>query len=1259
MRKRFVLIGLLIAGVLNSAPSWGAGQGAIVARKAGSPPAIDGNPDEECWQKAEKYPLRHWDFEDLKVGGQAAFCYDDKYLYAALWLDEPEPAGIKAPKAEVNAPQIWTGEVVEWFIRPSEEKADYVQLAWNPSGSQFNQRCRAAGSGSFDSDRSWRPGWKCAGRVGEKGWTAEASIPLSELGVGTPAEGSFIRMNLCRTRQIGGLEYSAVAQTGSGGFHQPDRFARVWFGKYSETKVVVDRSGPLTALVGCRGSHYFGYDAPTESRAQLDRMLGESNVVTRVEDIYGTMQGWPRNYRELAGFHLVVLVNVPAKSLAPEQIQDLCQYVEDGGQVILMGPMIGWKHNAKNSWMKSPFMALMPLEPSAEPDAKGMQKGRLELTDKNHALFRNIPLADLPLTNQSYIAKPAPGAEIIAVLASSKGATNQVVPFIAEKRTGKGRVIHINYAASGKLGSMDYSIFVSPYYPMFWDNLVEYAASRKVPHPCAMVKAPEITKGAALVFDLLKDNCGDIFKPGGTIRILPQMEGETNYPYLLETWLEGPELGPYKAGVYPLEGPGREIKIPLPRLDRGAYLLRVEAKKGDALRATARQPFSVALPRIAEDDAFPFMIFWEGDFLSETDTRRMAANLKAIGFTAAGWLGEIIERDYQNSYRLYNRYRFASRLQEAGLNVRPVWYPVGYEIQTLTNPPPGAVDRFSGLPKPDPVLPGTDLLPWFSFWMRMFDDKIFGRMPLTDGYAAYDETCARSIPISTNLVKSYGRLHPIAETGKPGYFDFLNWYFRITADFGWFARSICETYNPGWAHQNIIMPSSMLGKGGAIVDWPNTASAFGWISPDVYHYGEAKLYHKSLWSMAVMWSATDFGRLARAGFTGGQLNNDYYETFPEQVFAALSGGATFFHVFSMPTVCIETHGRLDERFAEISRRTTRDAGRIGRTLNHCERSRARVALVYPHTAHVWDSMAGYSPDCLEGGDLSSNSYLQRMYAMKTAFHLLREMAGQVDILFDSQIRRGDLKNYDVCVLACAPQTEEATLRELRRFTESGGLLLVTTDSGRLNENNRPTGALYDVLPAEIAEERPVSADYSDTRMSKPEQFSIGNNLSPKKNAEVLFKFADGKAACVRGGVGRGEAVVLGIPLGALRAGTNEPKRKVIEYLIERRAALLSRPADREFSAITFVPRRGEGRIFMVVNHRKDDARTVVKARGNEHEANWTLADIVTGEKIPFTVKDGVLSFEISCPRQWGRALALLDKAPAQVETSVSGPVAAG
>ncbi|HRU06312.1 MAG TPA: beta-galactosidase trimerization domain-containing protein, partial [Candidatus Brocadiia bacterium] len=920
----------------------------------------------------------------------------------------------------------------------------------------------------------------------------------------------------------------------------------------------------------------------------------------------------------------------------------------------LMGAMSGWKHKPADAWWKSPLGESLPFQAPAE----GAKVRVIGPDAEKHPVFKGVPVAAAGLTARVSQAALSPGATLIA---SAGGA-----PFMAEKTAGKGRVIQIQGAyAQGStqipVSCFRTDLFMSPWYPVFWDNLAQYATGRPVPHP-ATAPPPPVKKDTSLVVDLINDNYGDVFRPGAVVRVRPQIEGRVEYPYEMDASIQGPALGLLPARTYPLPAGDTELRVPLPPLDRGHYTLRLELRKGTRVVDAAVAPFSVALPLLPEDE-FNFKVLVTADYQGETDARRIASELKSIGFTGVFWLGGEIYTGYRGMYRSWNEGRTASRLQEAGLRVTPVWYSNLYAINTpYTGGKPGQIHSITGLPFPDMGYPGKDYLPYAHFWFEILAKKSLGRTPLFDGYAAADEIIGLSYPETDRVRKSFETatgLKAPAEGQSGDACAFLNYRLRLTSNFVWMARAVSNAFNPLWSVESVVSPNSFCGHSSCLIDVPGTLSGLGATSPDEYWYGEPKLYMKSLCSMSIAWSGTDFGRLARPDFMGGQLSHSYYEEFPEQVFAAISAGARNFSVFAYDCASFETNGRQDARFAQIARKTTHDAARIGRTLNHYERSRARVAMLYPHTAHLWLSMGKrFSADYLEMTG-TSTQYLPLTYAVQTEYDMLRRMFGHVDVLFDEQIARGELRNYDVFVLAYARQMEERTLRELGRFVQNGGALLVTTDSGQLNEKGAATGALYGLFPVAVGQERPVPADYSGTRMNKPEMFSLGHALAAGDKAEVLFTFADGKPACVRGAVGRGEAVVLGMPLAALRAKANEAKLRLVSYVLNKRAQLISRPDDGEFSAITFRPRRGEGRVFMVFNGRKEAASTRVEASGDEEEARHVLADIVTGEKIPFQVKDGKLDFSVACTARWGRALALMSKAPARVEVSAAGAMEAG
>ncbi|MFA6175450.1 MAG: sugar-binding protein [Phycisphaerae bacterium] len=204
----------------------------MVINRVAQPPIIDGTVDDVCWENAQWMPLQNVQGDAVKVGGRIALAFDETNLYAAFVLDEPTPDKINAPLGAVNTKEIWTGEILEWFINPVPQGAAYVQLGWNPGGARYNAKCDM--QTSLESIVTWGPKWKAAAKIGKSGWTSEAVISFAELGQKPPMNGAVWTMNLCRTRNIEGHEYSCLSSTFSKqfrGFHFPRGFAEVCFNR--------------------------------------------------------------------------------------------------------------------------------------------------------------------------------------------------------------------------------------------------------------------------------------------------------------------------------------------------------------------------------------------------------------------------------------------------------------------------------------------------------------------------------------------------------------------------------------------------------------------------------------------------------------------------------------------------------------------------------------------------------------------------------------------------------------------------------------------------------------------------------------------------------------------------------------------------------------------------------------------------------------------------------------------------------------------
>ena len=237
------------------------------------------------------------------------------------------------------------------------------------------------------------------------------------------------------------------------------------------------------------------------------------------------------------------------------------------------------------------------------------------------------------------------------------------------------------------------------------------------------------------------------------------------------------------------------------------------------------------LPLLAEDE-FTFKVLMEFAQLGETDARRVASELKSIGFNGIFWLGGETYAGNEGLYSLWNAGRAESRFQEAGLRITPVWYANLFDVIYI-NPSykvvkTGQVTPFTKLVHPDMAYPGKDYLPHAQFWLDIFDKQKHGMKPPTDGYAAADEIIGLWYPASDRVQKGFetatGSKAAVNGQGGDAY-QFLNYRLRLASDFIWFARAVSNAYNPLWSFESAMTPNSFCGHSSCLADVPVTLSS--------------------------------------------------------------------------------------------------------------------------------------------------------------------------------------------------------------------------------------------------------------------------------------------------------------------------------------------------------------------------------------------------------------------------------------------------
>ncbi len=176
-----VLAGSFLTTRLNAAspPSPGA-HATITITRASGPIHVDGDLSDPAWASVE--PIEAWhqirpsSDKPPKVATRAKMVYDDKALYLAFELEDPDPAAIRAPLTDRDnalASSDYAGIIIDGV---NDGKTAQEFLA-NPRGVQYD----AIWSDIAGEDLAPNFFWTSAARITAKGWTLEMRIPFSSI----------------------------------------------------------------------------------------------------------------------------------------------------------------------------------------------------------------------------------------------------------------------------------------------------------------------------------------------------------------------------------------------------------------------------------------------------------------------------------------------------------------------------------------------------------------------------------------------------------------------------------------------------------------------------------------------------------------------------------------------------------------------------------------------------------------------------------------------------------------------------------------------------------------------------------------------------------------------------------------------------------------------------------------------------------------------------------------------------------------------
>ncbi len=155
----------------------GKGKPRVVFQKVAENPVVDGNLDDDAWNKA---PATH--LVTRKGGKEADPAYPTKvrgvYTLDGITLGfemaEPAPGKLATGKGSEDTGVLWHNDCVEVFLDPTEENADdFYQLIVTADLEMYHAHA---------GDTAWDPeGVKAATHTTEDAWTMEIFIPLAAL----------------------------------------------------------------------------------------------------------------------------------------------------------------------------------------------------------------------------------------------------------------------------------------------------------------------------------------------------------------------------------------------------------------------------------------------------------------------------------------------------------------------------------------------------------------------------------------------------------------------------------------------------------------------------------------------------------------------------------------------------------------------------------------------------------------------------------------------------------------------------------------------------------------------------------------------------------------------------------------------------------------------------------------------------------------------------------------------------------------------
>ncbi|MEM7010407.1 MAG: DUF4838 domain-containing protein [Verrucomicrobiota bacterium] len=257
----------------------------VVSTGKKKPPiVIDGKLDDYAWENiptASKGGLRELQTGRLATyGTQFMVEWIGNELCFAIRCEEAPGESLNIATEKNGDQAIWYGDCVE--IQIATDAHSYYQLAINPAGALVDLDRGASRNQWFN----WSSKAEVATSIADDHWIVEVKLPITKdendplnQVVGskpTPSLPWFV--NVCRQRaRDNGTELSAFSPTGSGGFHEPMKFAHFHAG--NSTKFPADESVTDHIIAG-RAAHALTTARKWEEALAAYLKMAETEKVT-------------------------------------------------------------------------------------------------------------------------------------------------------------------------------------------------------------------------------------------------------------------------------------------------------------------------------------------------------------------------------------------------------------------------------------------------------------------------------------------------------------------------------------------------------------------------------------------------------------------------------------------------------------------------------------------------------------------------------------------------------------------------------------------------------------------------------------------------------------------------------------------------------------------------------------------------------------------------------------------------------------------